>query len=174
MNAIPKRKLSTSMEDYLEAIGHLERENRVARVRDIARLLEVQMPSVTGALKALKQRGLVDYERNSFIRLTGRGRSLARDVQARHEMLRCFLESVLNLPASEAQEQACRMEHAVTTETALRLGRLTDFFHREVIGKGGLSPQAWRAVLEGERGRIAEDGIAGDGGEEGTDAERDA
>ncbi len=149
MNVLPNKKLSTSLEDYLEAIMRLERENRVARVRDIAGLLEVQMPSVTGALKLLKGKGLVNYERGSFISLTRQGRALARGVQEKHDVLRRFLEVVLDLPGDAAQEQACRMEHSVTTETVLRLSRLTGFFQQEVIGKGDLSMESWRSVLEG-------------------------
>ena len=45
--------LSQSLEDYLEAIFHLIQENRVARVKDVAARLSVQMPSVTGALRSL-------------------------------------------------------------------------------------------------------------------------
>ena len=60
-----ERQLSTSLEDYLEAIIRLEKANRVARVKDIAGALNVQMPSVTGALKTLRDKGYVDYERNS-------------------------------------------------------------------------------------------------------------
>ena len=48
-----KKKLSTSLEDYLETILWLERSGRVARVRDISKKLHVGMPSVTAALKAL-------------------------------------------------------------------------------------------------------------------------
>ncbi len=149
MTTLPGKRLSTSLEDYLEAIAQLERENRVARVRDIARLLSVRMPSVTGALKSLKEKGLVNYERNSFISLTRQGRGLARGVQERHDALRRFLEAVLELPGEAAEAQACRMEHAVTAETTRRLSRLTGFFQSEVIGKGVVSPGGWSALLGG-------------------------
>ena len=72
-----KEELSASIEDYLEAIGHLEKQNRVARVKDIAERLNVQMPSVTGALKVLRGKGLVNYERNSYITLTEDGLKVA-------------------------------------------------------------------------------------------------
>ena len=54
MGKSKKDELSSSIEDYLEAIGNLEKKHRVARVKDIADNLNVQMPSVTGALKVLK------------------------------------------------------------------------------------------------------------------------
>ena len=59
------QNLTPSLEDYLEAILRLERKNRVARVKDIAVLLNVQMPSVTGALKNRRARERVNSEKNS-------------------------------------------------------------------------------------------------------------
>ena len=49
------KKLSSSMEDYLEAIAFLKKDKGVARVRDIGRLLKVRTPSVTGALNVLAE-----------------------------------------------------------------------------------------------------------------------
>ncbi|NCQ33342.1 MAG: MarR family transcriptional regulator, partial [Armatimonadetes bacterium] len=54
--------LSASMEDYLEAIYELERVDRVARVKDVAERLNVATPSASAALRALKDKGLVDHE----------------------------------------------------------------------------------------------------------------
>ena len=59
--------LTTSMEDYLEAISILEEDKKYVRVRDIARHMKVKMPSVTGALKSLTERKLVNHERVSFV-----------------------------------------------------------------------------------------------------------
>jgi len=53
--------LSASLEDYLEVIFHLEKSNRVARAKDIADQMNVQRASVTGALKALAGKGLINY-----------------------------------------------------------------------------------------------------------------
>ena len=77
-----KTKLTPSLEDYLEAILNLESQYRVARVKDIAKTLEVQMPSVTGAVKNLKEKGLVNYEKNSFISLTDKGMEIAKSIQS--------------------------------------------------------------------------------------------
>ena len=62
--------LSASLEDYVEVIYHLERSNRVARAKDIADQMNVQRASVTGALKALAGRGLINYSPYSYITLT--------------------------------------------------------------------------------------------------------
>lgn len=55
-------KLTSAMEDYLEAIYHLEQERRIARVRDIALKLNVRMSSVSAALKTLGSRDLIKYD----------------------------------------------------------------------------------------------------------------
>jgi len=125
-----KSKLSTSLEDYLEAILHLVRRQRVARVRDIARRLGVHMPSVTAALKVLAQRKLVNYDPYQFITLTESGQRAAQEVTRRHRVLRDFLTGVLGLDDSRAEANACRMEHAVDQVVLDRLGDFARFVER--------------------------------------------
>jgi len=120
-------KLSPSLEDYLEAVLILVRRGSVARVRDIAAHLGVGKSSVTGAVKTLAKRGLVNYEPYQFITLTDRGRELAEDVSARHVLLREFLSDVLGLDEEVAEANACRMEHAVDAELLERLGKFCVF-----------------------------------------------
>src|SRR5690606_4037460 len=116
-----KSGLSPSLEDYLEAILSLERRNRVARVKDIADTLKVQAPSVSSALRALRDKELINYEPNSFISLTEKGMEAAESVQLRHTILTEFLERILLLPADAAGDQACRIEHSIDAETGRRL-----------------------------------------------------
>lgn len=118
------RRLTRSLEDYLEAILFLVRKGQVARVRDIARMLDVGMPSVTTALKHLAQRGLVNYEAYQLASLTEQGRSIAEGISRRHYLLRQFLTDVLHMDGELADVNACRMEHAVDE---LLLERLEDF-----------------------------------------------
>ena len=92
-NQLPS--LTSAMEDYLEAIYHLERERRIARVRDIAKRLGVKMSSVSSALKSLGSRGLVSYDPHQFITLTDRGMQMAEEIVRKHEILKRFLQSVL-------------------------------------------------------------------------------
>ncbi len=80
-------KLTPSLEDYLETILQLEKKNRVARVKDIAQELGVQMPSVTGALKNLRSKGMIEYEKNSFINLTPQGMDIAVKVYEKHKLI---------------------------------------------------------------------------------------
>ena len=133
MNKVAGNDLSASLEDYLEAIMQLEKANRVARVSDIARFLNVQMPSVTGALKVLREKGLVNYRRHSFISLTDSGMRIASTVTDKHESLYRFLKEVLLLPEETARDEACKIEHSVGCETVRRLVKLVNFFHLYVF-----------------------------------------
>ncbi|MFA6134023.1 MAG: metal-dependent transcriptional regulator [Phycisphaerae bacterium] len=123
------KALTRSLEDYLEAVLFLIRQGQVARVRDIARRLEVGMPSVTAALKSLTERGLVNYEAYQVVTLTDRGRELAEGVSQRHFLLRRFLTDILGLDGATAEANACRMEHAVDQDALTRLSRFVDFIH---------------------------------------------
>lgn len=116
--------LTASLEDYLEAISRLVRENRVARAKDIASRLGVSMSSVTGALHSLSARGLIEHEPYGYVVLTRRGKKVADQLVRRHEVICDFLTRVLGIDEATAQETACRMEHAVDERV---LGRLVEF-----------------------------------------------
>jgi DtxR family transcriptional regulator, Mn-dependent transcriptional regulator len=119
--------LSASLEDYLEVIHHLERSNRVARAKDIADQMNVQRASVTGALKALAGRGLINYSPYSYITLTAAGRTVAQDIIHRHETLKEFFIAALQLDAEDAEANACRVEHAIDPSAVDRLVRFLEF-----------------------------------------------
>lgn len=119
--------LSESLEDYLETIFLLIRERAVARSRDIAARLRVNKSSVTGALQALAERALVNYEPYGYITLTPAGAAAAQKVLRRHEALRDFLVQVLSIDAAEADANACRMEHAVSKAVVDRLVEFAEF-----------------------------------------------
>ena len=121
--------LSESMENYLEVILALEQENKVARAKDIADRLQVQRGSVTGALKSLGEKGLINYEPYSFITLTPIGKRIARDVTHRHQVLKDFLLNVLQIDPKTAEDNACRMEHAIDKKTIDRLILFIEYIH---------------------------------------------
>ena len=121
--------LSESMENYLETILYLENNHKVARVKDIADRLGLQRGSVTGALKVLKQKGLIDYAPYTFITLTRTGKKIAKDVAYRHQVLKNFLLDVLQLDSETAESNACRMEHAIDAKTLERLVCFIEYIH---------------------------------------------
>ncbi len=121
---ITNNDLSASLEDYLEAIYNLAEAKKVARSRDIAEALGVSRASVTGALRALKQRGLVNHEPYGYTTLTDEGRREAAAVVRKHEILTSFFANVLGIEVSAAQSAACKAEHALGPEV---IGRLLSF-----------------------------------------------
>ena len=124
-----KQALSESLEDYLETILDLEKKNKVARVKDIADKLGVLRGSVTGALKNLAEKELINYEPYSYITLTSRGMTIAREVHRRHTVIRNFLENVLLIKPERAEANACRMEHAMDKVAIDRLVQFIDYIH---------------------------------------------
>lgn len=119
--------LSASMENYLETILLLLRQHAVARSKDISRCMRVTRSSVTGALQALSERGLVHYEPYGFVTLTREGTDIARKVRRRHEALRDLFVHVLGVAPAEADEAACRMEHGISKPIVDRLVEFVEF-----------------------------------------------
>jgi DtxR family transcriptional regulator, Mn-dependent transcriptional regulator len=115
------------MEDYLEAIGDLERSGKAARVRDIARLTDVSMSTVTASLKQLGRAGLVNYDPYEWVSLTDSGRELSGQIRRRHDELASFLQEVLHVDDVTCQANACRMEHVVDDSVLSRLTLLGAF-----------------------------------------------
>jgi DtxR family transcriptional regulator, Mn-dependent transcriptional regulator len=120
----PEKPLTSTMEDYLEAIFDLDRDKKVVRVKDIAKKLDVKMPSVTSMLKTLSDRGLVAYEKYEYVELTDEGSGVGQEMHRRHGVLRKFLTDILKIDPVTADEEACRMEHSLSAGT---LNSLTDF-----------------------------------------------
>lgn len=123
----PVDGLSASLEDYLQVIFHLEELHRVARAKEIAAQMNVQRALVTGALKALAGRGLIHYSPYSHITLTEEGRCIAREIVRRHNTLREFFTTTLQLDPQQAEANACRMEHAIDTVAVDRLVHFLEF-----------------------------------------------
>lgn len=119
-------KLTSAMEDYLEAIYHLEQERRIARVRDIAQKLNVRMSSVSAALKTLGSRDLIKYDPHQFITLTEKGLTRAKEIVRKHEILKRFLNRILQIEESIAEDNACRIEHHLDPEVIENLIRFVE------------------------------------------------
>lgn len=118
------KPLTSVMEDYLEAIFDLDQEKKVVRVKDIAKRMDVKMPTVSSMLKALNVRGLVNYEKYEYVELTKDGSDVGKEIRRRHEILLQFLTEILEIEFQTADEEACKMEHALSSNT---LDRLADF-----------------------------------------------
>jgi DtxR family Mn-dependent transcriptional regulator len=138
-----EKPLTATMEDYLEAIFELDRDKRVVRVRDIAKRLDVKMPTVTSMLKTLNDRGLVHYEKYEFVELTDTGADVGREMRRRHQMLYRFLTDILKIDTKTADQEACKMEHTLSLAT---LQSLTDFM--EFIQACPRAGESWLRYFE--------------------------
>ncbi len=134
------------MEDYLESILKMETVNSAVKIKDISTDLEVQMPSVIGALKTLRSRNLVIYEKNSQIELTKAGKTIAISVKERHEAIANFLAKVFLFTAEDAQRTACRIEHVIEPKTAKQFRNLTNYIETEV----NLPITEWSLIIKKE------------------------
>ena len=123
-----KKKLTASLEDYLETLYHIIEEKQAARVKEIAHRLGVQNSSVTGALKNLSQKGYVNYAPYDVITLTDKGTEAAKDIIRRHEVMKAFIVDILCMDDDKAADDAaCSMEHNVPPEVLERIIRLVEF-----------------------------------------------
>ena len=117
--------MTQSLEDYLETIYILVQDGARACVRDVAKLLDVKMPSVVKAIHELKKLGLVTQEPYAAIELTAKGRRVARLVLNRHTLLRDFLVK-LGVGRKTADRDACLMEHILSAETLDKIRTYTE------------------------------------------------
>jgi DtxR family transcriptional regulator, Mn-dependent transcriptional regulator len=122
-----QKPLTPNMEMYLKTIYEIVDEGNAPRVKAIAERLRVKMPSVSGALDTLQRRGLVAHDRYGDVRLTVRGRRVAREVKDRNDLIHRFLLEVLRLPPAIASRDACVLEHVVSPKTLDRLGSFLEF-----------------------------------------------
>jgi len=113
--------MTPSMEDYLETILFLFQRNGNVRVTDVALEMGISKPSVNKAINILKIQGYVQHEHYGLLSLTEEGESLARQVADRHFALKRFLHELLGVDEKKAEDEACRMEHAMSLETVGRL-----------------------------------------------------
>lgn len=111
-----KDRILESKENYLETILILH--NRLGNVRsvDIAAEMEFTKPSVSVAMKNLRNDGCIEVDGSGYITLTKKGLEIAETVYERHLLFTKWLTS-LGIPRETAEEDACRMEHCLSAES---------------------------------------------------------
>lgn len=133
-----KRILSASLEDYLETILNIEADKKAARVKDIADRMQVRSASVTGALRTLAERELVNYAPYDIVTLTPTGEAVARKIARRHRALNNFFCDVLCVEEQVAEDCACRMEHMISDSVMERFVSLA-----ELLATGPCGAVTW-------------------------------
>lgn len=119
--------LTSSMEDYLEAVLVIRQKRGTVRCVDISEQLRVTKPSVSRAVKELAKGGYLVKSEDGTISLTSSGEQTAATIYERH---RFFKQQLIDLGVDPetAETDACRMEHGISAES---FEHLRDAYHRK-------------------------------------------
>jgi Mn-dependent DtxR family transcriptional regulator len=109
-------KIQESAENYLETIYILSKRNNTVRSIDIAVELDFTKPSVSVAMKNLRENGYIEMDADGYIALTGKGREIALRMYERHTLISKWLV-YLGVDERVALEDACRIEHVLSAES---------------------------------------------------------
>ncbi|MBI5864668.1 MAG: metal-dependent transcriptional regulator [Planctomycetes bacterium] len=113
--------ITHSAAHHLMAVDDLIHQFGYARVSDIARELSITRGSVSISLKPLKEAGLLLQDENKHLRLSERGRQLVAAIKTKRVLIQRLLSSVLGVDPTQAEIDACKMEHLVSNATAQRM-----------------------------------------------------
>ncbi len=119
--AVASESLTRSVEDYLKAIYQLSPEGRPASTSEIANLLALSPPSVTGMVKRLSEHGLLEHIPYRGVQLTDEGRRAALRMVRRHRLIEAYLVEFLGYSWDTVHEEAERLEHAVSDTMVERM-----------------------------------------------------
>ena len=126
----------TSAEDYLEAILVVGKRRGTVRSIDIANELRFSKPSVSVAMKKLRESGHIEMDKDGFIHLLPAGAEIAEHIYERHRILTDFFV-YLGVSETVASADACKVEHDLSNETFDKIKAHV----RQTMGSS--SPQTW-------------------------------
>ena len=118
--------LHESAEDYLETILILYERNGQVRSIDIVNEMNFSKPSISIAMKKLRENGYIRMDVNGLITLTDEGKAIAERIYSRHKLLTKVLEAI-GIDEKKAEDEACKIEHDIDDET---YERIRDFYLR--------------------------------------------
>lgn len=136
------KEVSGRAEDYLRVLYEIVTKKGYARIKDVARELNVQPSSAVEMMRKLDRKGYVKYERYGGITLTPLGKEIAEAVKRRHETFKKFLEIIL-VPEEIALKDAHVLEHRLDPKTILQFTRFVDFITSSTITKHPQFVQRW-------------------------------
>ena len=113
-------QIHESAEDYLESILVLSQKGGGVRSVDIAARVGVSKPSVSHAMKLLREDGYIAMDRYGTVTLLEKGAEIANRIYERHTVLTKMLEG-LGVPSDIARADACKMEHDISPESFERI-----------------------------------------------------
>ena len=105
--------LTSSMEDYLEAVLVLQQQKGYARCVDVAEFLDVKKPSVSRAVKELSKKKCLIKKDDGTLSLTEQGQQIAQQIYEKHQFFtRQLIEA--GVPQDIAAQDACKLEHVIS------------------------------------------------------------
>lgn len=147
MSATAEREMLTrSGEDYLKAIYRLSPEGRPASTSEIAHLLDLSAPSVSGMVKRLSELGLLEHIPYKGVQLTDAGRRAALRMVRRHRLIEAYLVEFLAYGWDTVHAEAERLEHAVSDTLVERMAAALG--HPSVDPHGDPIPEADGSIHE--------------------------
>lgn len=120
-------KYSSSKENYLKAIFHLQQEQNTVSTNALAQSLQTRAASVTDMLKKLKAQKLLQYEKYKGVKLTAEGRKVAVLIIRKHRLWEYFLVNTLGFGWEEVHEVAEELEHISSKKLIDKLEEFLDF-----------------------------------------------
>ena len=115
-------RLQESGEMYLETILVLSKEHSYVRAVDVGEYMGFSKPSVSRAMRLLREAGYVQTDENGFLQLTESGEARARKISERHTVLSEYLKKI-GVSDEVAVDDACKLEHYMSDETFEALRR---------------------------------------------------
>src|SRR5690606_11161787 len=127
------KKLSFTMENYLEAIYELSggSSNSGVRVSDISERLGVSKASVNSAMATLAEKGLVINEKYKEVFLTPAGLEKARLTSQKHRIIQKFFIDVLKVDKEIADRDACHIEHVISNDSINAMKKFMEEYNKE-------------------------------------------
>lgn len=147
-------KVSSSKENYLKAIYHLQEEDGIVTTNALAKELDTRAASITDMLKKLKTQKLLLYEKYQGFKLSPEGRRLAVHIIRKHRLWEVFLVEKLNFGWEEVHEMAEELEHITSKKLIDRLDEFLGFPKSDPHGdpipdiNGKMSPKKQVSLME--------------------------
>jgi DtxR family Mn-dependent transcriptional regulator len=118
---------STTEENYIKAIFHLQHADGNVTTNEVAAELNTKAASVTDMLKKLKQKKILNYEKYKGFRLSGEGKKIALNIVRKHRLWEFFLVEKLDFGWDEVHEMAEELEHLTSTKLIDKLDAFLGF-----------------------------------------------
>lgn len=115
-----EKEVTSTIEEYLEAIYRLEEKKGSAKTGDLAKELNVTLGTITNTVESMEKQNLITHKPYKGVKLTKTGREIALDVVRRHRLSERLLTDILKLEWSKAHDAACKLEHAIADKDIIK------------------------------------------------------